>query len=464
MQKNQKGLTLIELLAVIAIIAILFILLIPQISNAFEKARLAGVKTDLNDYRTAATSYFNETEGEDKTSENFNRYLDKKLQFSDNYSKELNPWSNPYILEISEDKQSLVIKTHNKDKNPKEYSLLVSRNSSGELSFETSGFANPIVSSKNQNPSGANDDSNNNSTEETCNVTNATDESFFTTETIEGGVKITAYEASGPKDVSIPCQIGGKDVIDIGDSAFKSKSLTSVIFPDTLKSISGNSSFYNNQLTSVVIPDSVSTIGPYSFRSNKIATLELSDSIKILPLGSFLNNKLTSFTVPEKLEKIEIAALEFNNISTYYVDPKNQNFKTDPLNSAIYSDDGRRIFFGTARTFETAEYNSVGSIETSAFSGLGLTEVLIPEGVESIEGHAFSSNKITNLTLPESLIFIGYNAFDDNELTSVTIPSGVIEIEMEAFYNNYIDMVFNHSTIPNDEIESLFNSYPTILN
>ena len=90
----------------------------------------------------------------------------------------------------------------------------------------------------------------------------------FTTQVINSDqIEIKGYTTSCGFDVVIPDMIGGKKVTSIGNSAFTSNQLTSVVIPDSVTSI-GDFAFQINQLTSVVIPDSVTSIGERAFAEN----------------------------------------------------------------------------------------------------------------------------------------------------------------------------------------------------
>ena len=56
-------------------------------------------------------------------------------------------------------------------------------------------------------------------------------------------------------------------VTSIGEGAFSSNQLTSVVIPNSVTSI-GDRAFSYNQLTSVVIPSSVTSIGDRAFSGN----------------------------------------------------------------------------------------------------------------------------------------------------------------------------------------------------
>ena len=77
----------------------------------------------------------------------------------------------------------------------------------------------------------------------------------------------------------------------------------------------------------------------------------------------------------------------------------------------------------------------VTGIGITAFSGKGLTSVVIPSSVEDIKVGAFSSNGITELEIPGNVTDIGTGAFRDNPIASLTISDGVTNIGNSAFYN-----------------------------
>jgi len=77
--------------------------------------------------------------------------------------------------------------------------------------------------------------------------------------------------------------------------------------------------------------------------------------------------------------------------------------------------------------------NGVTSIGENAFSGTGLTSVIIPNSVTSLSG--FGGTGLTSITIPNSVTSIGNNAFSGTGLTNVTIPNSVTSIGDDAFRN-----------------------------
>lgn len=171
-------------------------------------------------------------------------------------------------------------------------------------------------------------------------------------------------------------------------------------------------------LTHLVIPEGVTSIGMCAFDGCK---------------------SLTNITMPESVDSIGVGS--FGGCSGL--------ISAGPIGS------GSNYEFGWTET-----------IPDDAFSGSGLTNIRIPDGITSIGEHAFSGCKaLTCITIPESVNSIGWGAFGgcsglktagpigsgsdyefgwteaipDNafgfctDLTSVELPAGLISIGESAF-------------------------------
>ena len=104
-----------------------------------------------------------------------------------------------------------------------------------------------------------------------------------------GGFWYNMYEG----DIIIPSQTpDGYTVVAIGDQAFarlttneNERSITSVVIPNTVKTI-GDQAFYScYRLSSVTIPASVESIGEMVFNSSGIKTLTIEDGDTPITIG-----------------------------------------------------------------------------------------------------------------------------------------------------------------------------------
>lgn len=102
------------------------------------------------------------------------------------------------------------------------------------------------------------------------------------------------------KTVTIPNEIAGVAVTNIGMAAFSGKQLTAVTIPNSVTDI-GFSAFSNNQLTSIAIPGSVTFISDMAFYNNQITSLTLSGSVTFIGYMGFYNNQITSVTIPSSV-------------------------------------------------------------------------------------------------------------------------------------------------------------------
>ena len=61
LKKNKKGFTLVELLVVIAIIGTLAVVAVPALFSNINKAKVASVESDYSSIKSAALSYYSDT-------------------------------------------------------------------------------------------------------------------------------------------------------------------------------------------------------------------------------------------------------------------------------------------------------------------------------------------------------------------------------------------------------------------
>ena len=116
-------------------------------------------------------------------------------------------------------------------------------------------------------------------------------------------------------DIVIPATVVDSgttySVTTIGESAFGSNALTSVVIPDSVTSI-GEAAFYNNALTSVIIPDSVTSIGGSAFSGNGDGPLA-----SVAFLGDFGTFSLYMFEV-----NLDLATITYVQSATGWDNPQ----------------------------------------------------------------------------------------------------------------------------------------------
>ena len=107
-------------------------------------------------------------------------------------------------------------------------------------------------------------------------------------EEVEGGVRIVKL-LEDAVSVTVPCEIGGLPVVEVGDSCFFGKqALEEVRLPETLKKIGPHAFSMCSGLRKLELPDSVEELGSHMLRdTNGITELKLPASLKALPESVF---------------------------------------------------------------------------------------------------------------------------------------------------------------------------------
>ena len=182
---------------------------------------------------------------------------------------------------------------------------------------------------------------------------------FFTKENADGTVTVT--DCTGCIGaISIPTEIDEKTVTKIGDGAFHSNQLSSVVIPSTVTAI-GEGAFENNRLSSVDLPINLVSIGKSAFKDNMLSRLKIPTGIRTISESAFEQNLLSAIDLPANLGQVGALAFSDNLLS-------------------------RVVFPG-----------SVTTIGASAFMENRLSAVLFPASVARLDGYAFAHNRLKSI-------------------------------------------------------------------
>jgi hypothetical protein len=283
---------------------------------------------------------------------------------------------------------------------------------------------------------------------------------------------ITWVDLSISGSVEIPQTLGGYKVTSIGEHAFYNRPLiTSVSFPDGLKSI-GESAFEDcTGITDIIFPDSLTSIGSFAFDNcNLITEISLPGSITSIGISPFYDTALYKdsenwengvlyigtnligadnecageYEIKPGTKGIAENAFSGCSSLTGIVIPDSVEFIGDyafyrcrELENISLPDTIVRI--GTDAFEETAYYENENNWENGAlYAGSNLIrgdksiyngECAIKPGTKCIADSAFEYCNFESITIPESVTYIGVNAFKANDyLTGIIIPKGVTQI------------------------------------
>ena len=408
MNQKKKGFTLIELLAVIVILAIIAVIAVPIITNLMYKARKSLLKSTAYSYIQAADNkcFKEQLDGENGsftyTSE------DGVITSIDNINDYIKGKEPDKVQLSTTDECASTLAIYDKSLGVCAYK---------DYDMEEVLLANIADGTKCEIGKEIKDDSAPIFTGYACSNPGdieVTEEKYFTFNLSTG--EITGYSSEGPKDVVIPCQIGGKNVVYIGNSAFESKSLTSVIMPDTVKSI-GEKAFYSNSITTLELGNSVESIDRMAFAGNDLTEVVFPDSLKSISGPAF---------------SIDSGVFEGNNLTKVV------------FGSGIQSI-GKRAFLGASRG------NRIVELDLSRATNL-----------KTIAANAFENNLISNLDLlgATSLTTISEKSFYNNKLTSLDIPTNVKTIGANAFASNPdLSEIFIHGKVDSTNFTSLGSTW-----
>ena len=272
----------------------------------------------------------------------------------------------------------------------------------------------------------------------------------------EGGVEITSGMSRRPAipsntvgRVSVPMQLGGQPVVQIGDYAFYGcAAVTDVAMSNDVREVCENAFRSCSNLVSVALSSNLVAIGRYAFRDCiGLRGIEIPNGVTNIDKWAFQHCRaLTSVVLSDGLQTLDKSTFSgCSNIVTVVMPPR------------FTAKDAFPSAYGTLTSVTLLP--GATEIAENVFKGCRkIDSVKIPEGVTSIGKEAFSGcSDLREVVLPGSLLDVGKRAFGNckkivsvalparfkvkdvfvsayRNITSVTIPQDSGEVPAQAFY------------------------------
>ncbi len=279
-------------------------------------------------------------------------------------------------------------------------------------------------------------------------------------------------------------------VTAIGDSAFDTRDIQTILIPETVKSI-GARAFYSHHIFRVITmaaePPELHDDAFLPLRRPFIDLFVPEDRVQAYIAAGWIGFKSVSTLVgqihnnegfiwevtsvnPNEVKLVKFIGLRKegrnlpleemfgteghveipSEISYHPTNSENDKMYTvtsigeDVFDAGGYN--GINYWSPTADPLKSVDIpDTVTQIGDCAFCGNELPSVVIPPSVDSIGKDAFSDNQLTRVDIPDGVTSIGQDAFWRNRLTGVEIPESVTSLGQRAFGTNN----FTEVAIPN---------------
>lgn len=225
--------------------------------------------------------------------------------------------------------------------------------------------------------------------------------------------------------------------------------ITKVLFEDGCKLESiGNNAFEKLEIDELVLPSGVKTVGKNVFNGSPITKITLSELIDATSLTNITTSAegLTSVIVPEKCATL---VSDYDGQVIYSKDKDKMLYVVKGFETDLYTVPGTitqiaaNAFKGREGikniAFAPAEDGATLEIGNYAFSGTGITSIVLPARVTKLGTNVFRDCKsLTSVTFEEGYKYAAipdWTFYGCSALESITIPGEVSSIGTSAFQN-----------------------------
>ena len=249
---------------------------------------------------------------------------------------------------------------------------------------------------------------------------------FEYSENEDGGITVTDYIGTDT-DISIPAEIDGKPVTQIGAGAFAyNEDIKSIEMPDTVTIIKSEAFHGCTSLSAVSLSQNLESIEDGAFlRCTKLSDISLPPSLNSIGYSVFANCiKLSKIALPDALNSLGLQAFEDCTSLKYIKIPPS----ITTIEFATFKNSGLEILELEA---------GLEKIGREAFKNTKIKTVMLPRTITELGDSAFyNCTGLESITLNEGLIVISDGALGgQSKLTEIIIPKSVTKMTEGAFWN-----------------------------
>ena len=202
-------------------------------------------------------------------------------------------------------------------------------------------------------------------------------------------------------NVVIPATYGDDElpVKEIGDDAFASSAIESVVLPDTVTKINTWAFWFCTQLRYVKLSEELTNIAAYAFM-NCSALTQLTIPSKVNTVGNYAFGSCYRLVEIVNQSSLNIVAVgdNYGGLGRYV-----KNVIRNEANSKLSKDENGFLIYTDGDEKILLDYTG------------GEKEVTVPTGITEIYRYAFSYTDITSVTIPETVTAVGSCLFSENE-------------------------------------------------
>lgn len=203
------------------------------------------------------------------------------------------------------------------------------------------------------------------------------------------------------------------------------ESLSSIVLPPSLTSISLKAFYGCSALESVEISEGLKIIGESAFANcANLSSINLPATLTEIGTEAFFQcESLSSVLLPEGLQRLGARAFSKSGLTSIRI----------PGDISIWEE---RVFNSCARLESVTVSDGITAIGEMAFAGCeSLTSLVLPKHLNVIPlGLCSSCSNLVSISLPENLLRIAQYAFQGcKSLVSFVVPEGTLELSSSVF-------------------------------